>query len=219
MALGERIEAAANNMPKVGKQSGVRLFQRTLAERYPGLVGTSYPMVWKYISGPNTPSDKFLQAAAKITGVRFEWLKSGQGEMTEGEAAFRRAAERNASATEKRVKRTLDSVFAAVQKEVPEIEFGSNYVNKCFFALLYMSGRRLRPRGTSRGPRRPGIHGRPYVQSRARDGCTSKRTGMAIRRNRQRRLPDGHVQFDLWYRCRPEAYDAHTAKIEASSET
>lgn len=90
--IGERLRIAIRRMPARGRERGIRLFQKQMEERYPGVTGTSYPSIHSYLQNRTAPPLEFLAAAAELLGVREEWLANGEGEMTEERQRIMKAA-------------------------------------------------------------------------------------------------------------------------------
>ncbi|MGI9076839.1 MAG: hypothetical protein ACR2G6_05825 [Gemmatimonadaceae bacterium] len=61
-----------------------RHFQRLIHAEPGG--GPGYSAVWNYVEGKKDPPVDFLLAAAKVLGVRFAWLVTGQGARTDADA-------------------------------------------------------------------------------------------------------------------------------------
>jgi transcriptional regulator with XRE-family HTH domain len=70
----------------IERQGSIRGFQKTIAET--GIRGASYQMIHWYLSGTKTPSLEFLREAARLLGVKEEWLITGAGPMSPAEEAF-----------------------------------------------------------------------------------------------------------------------------------
>lgn len=58
----------------------IRAFQRALPE---DVRGTSYESVYRYMRGEREPGPEFLEAAARLLGVRSEWLEGDDGPMAD----------------------------------------------------------------------------------------------------------------------------------------
>ena len=88
--LKGRLSWAVNQQLPVGRQRGLRLFQRRMEERSKRieadgekpLVGTALSSVQTYLTGQQSPPLSFLKEAATVLGVREAWLISNQGAPT-----------------------------------------------------------------------------------------------------------------------------------------
>ena len=106
--VGERLGWAIEKRPAIGKQRGLRKFQRDIEKRAAELweaekikiPGVSMLSIMKYLKDDVTPSVAFLREAAQLAGVRPEWLAFGSGLRSEDE--------------EKWVKETPDEVLQAL---------------------------------------------------------------------------------------------------------
>lgn len=78
--IGERLRQAL----QLQNRRSIRSFQKELAGKAPrtGIKGTSYASVHDYVSGKVVPRPDWLSAAARILGVRLQWLSAGTGAMT-----------------------------------------------------------------------------------------------------------------------------------------
>lgn len=83
--IGERLRQAL----QLQNRRSIRSFQKELAGKAPrtGIKGTSYASVHDYVSGKVVPRPDWISAAAKILGVRHQWLSAGTGAMTHMDAA------------------------------------------------------------------------------------------------------------------------------------
>lgn len=74
MTLGQRIREALKHW-----NDSHRAFAREMQER--GVRGGSYRSLVNYLNGETTPSTQWLEEAAEIMGVNFQWLATGEGPM------------------------------------------------------------------------------------------------------------------------------------------
>jgi hypothetical protein len=83
--------AIMDHQPPQGRQKGLRLFQRRMdALAAPDTPGTSLSAIQSYLRDDAEPSLRFVQEAARILGLRAEWLAWGEGTPTEEQEALRR---------------------------------------------------------------------------------------------------------------------------------
>lgn len=94
--MANRLRWAMNRHDwREGRRRGLRLFQKRMDERAkeleeaggPRLEGVSKSSIQTYLSGKVVPPLPFLQAAARVLGLREAWLISGDGFATEEENA------------------------------------------------------------------------------------------------------------------------------------
>ena len=87
--LAGRLRWAIDRQPPHGRRRGLRLFQWRM-ETYADAPGTSLSAIQGYLRGDAEPSLRFIQEAARLLGVRGEWLAWGEGAPTvEAEVARR----------------------------------------------------------------------------------------------------------------------------------
>ena len=72
MTLGERLRLAIERWPG----GGIKAFAKVVKD---AARGSSYPYIHDYLKDRRTPSREFIEAAARILGVRTEWLATGNG--------------------------------------------------------------------------------------------------------------------------------------------
>lgn len=82
--------AIFEHQPPQGRERGLRLFQRRMEAHAPDTPGTSLSAIQGYLRGEPEPSLRFIEEAARLLGVRGEWLAWGAGAPTEEEEAIRR---------------------------------------------------------------------------------------------------------------------------------
>lgn len=90
----DRLEwAITEHQEQEGRQRGVRLFQRKMDQRGEELeqkgenfVGTTLSTIQNYLNGNSEPNIGWIQEAAYVLGVRWEWLATGEGPPTKAEA-------------------------------------------------------------------------------------------------------------------------------------
>lgn len=68
-----------------GAEGSIRGFHGELQELVPEGQGRSYQMLHRYLGDETSPPAAFLEAAAKVLGVRERWLATGEGPPTEQE--------------------------------------------------------------------------------------------------------------------------------------
>lgn len=90
--LPGRLRWAVGRLSGPGRKRGIRQFQRQLAamkselnDRGEDLPGVHMASVAAYLDGTSQPKPPWIRAAAKILGVRLEWLVAGEGQPTEEE--------------------------------------------------------------------------------------------------------------------------------------
>lgn len=81
--LGERLAGEIQRMPAEGRRRGINLFARKIAQM--GAPGGSFPSVKSYLDDEVVPPIEFIEAAAKLFGVRPAWLAFGDGRRTREE--------------------------------------------------------------------------------------------------------------------------------------
>lgn len=88
--FGQRLRWAIENRgpgrggrPRGRNRPGsIRAFHIALKESGAVVRGSSYQMLHRYLADETTPPPDFIAAAAKLLGVRPEWLATGEGEPT-----------------------------------------------------------------------------------------------------------------------------------------
>lgn len=90
-SLASRLRWAVGQQPPEGRQRGLRLFQRRLTDKAPGLDGTALSSIQAYLNGSVTPSLRWVEVASGILGVRADWLGFGSGSPTAGEQSGMKA--------------------------------------------------------------------------------------------------------------------------------
>src|SRR5687768_5546122 len=94
----------------------IRKFHKEISAEAPDIRGASYMSVLAYVTGKvEEPPTAFLRAAAKVLGVRFEWLAYESGWPTEAETPAMDAA----------AKRAPVDFFARMERDIKE-GFGPN---------------------------------------------------------------------------------------------
>lgn len=83
-----------------GRRKGIRLFcskmedrAEELEEEGESLVGTALSSIQNYLNGDSEPSLGWIQEAAYVLGVRWEWLATGEGPPTKAEAVAEQEAD------------------------------------------------------------------------------------------------------------------------------
>ena len=83
---GKRLQWAIARQPPVGRERGLRMFERAMrarAERvHGGITGATLPSISAYLKDVAEPSRTFYEAAGAVLGVRAEWLDFGTGAPT-----------------------------------------------------------------------------------------------------------------------------------------
>lgn len=102
MTRGERLKQAIEE-----RKRSIRSFQKCLNDECvkQKVLGGSYSMVHRYLSGSNEPSAPLLACAAQVLNVNVDWLVAGKGAMT-----ARHEIERAASRAPRRL-RTVERGF------------------------------------------------------------------------------------------------------------
>ncbi len=85
MTFGERLRRELEK-----RKMSVKRFQETLHEKK--VRGSAYSSVWSWLNDDKNPPLEFIRAAAKLLGVREQWLETGDGPRTELEAKTIEAA-------------------------------------------------------------------------------------------------------------------------------
>jgi transcriptional regulator with XRE-family HTH domain len=93
--IAERMRWAIERRPALGRQRGVRKFQRDIEARSGErrdqgereIPGVTLPSIMTYLNGDTEPTVLFLREAAGVLGVREAWLTCGEGLPTEEENA------------------------------------------------------------------------------------------------------------------------------------
>lgn len=88
--LGGRLERALDDWGE-----GIMAFVEAMKDELEGtdVQGATYPAIKRYLDDEAVPSVRFLEAAARVLGVRPAWLVLGDGDMTEEEARGREGVE------------------------------------------------------------------------------------------------------------------------------
>jgi transcriptional regulator with XRE-family HTH domain len=76
--MGERLRYAIEQW----ETGSVRAFHRAMRDS--GVRGSSYPTIHGYLQDRTKPTLEFLEAAAGVLGVRLDWLRSGEGPLSDG---------------------------------------------------------------------------------------------------------------------------------------
>lgn len=126
--LHERLARAVRDWH--GSERGQRAFQRAMEAYSEGRVGeggraipgVSRPMLHQYLKGKATPPLEFVEAAAQVLGVPFEWLAIGKESPTAGSEPNRVTAMRDALAEEFAGFSDLD---ACVQRYLLTVVYGA----------------------------------------------------------------------------------------------
>lgn len=155
--LAERLRWAIDRQPHAGRQRGLRLFQRRMADRADGarkhgraVVGTHLSTVQTYLNGTATPGVEFLNEAAIVLGVRPAWLFAGEGHPTDEEERAASDAQAAAASAMKSVAKVFRTARSYGEKELarafPSFGLLPHYVRgevlRTFWTFaLYRAGR------------------------------------------------------------------------------
>lgn len=112
-----RLKDGIGRLPPDGKKTGNKNFLRALkahaAATKTTISGISVGSLDGYLKGRRLPSIGFIEAAAHVFGVRFEWLRTGEGDRTEhGEAANRVSTSAARDYDAVRIRNTLNRALA-----------------------------------------------------------------------------------------------------------
>jgi hypothetical protein len=128
------------------EQSGksIRSFHRELAAKK--VRGSSYATVFRYVTGKRPAPHAFLEVAARLLGVRFVWLTTGEGPRTDEDAdrlALRdKFIQAQAAAIADRTAEDWELVNAAVDAALPNT---ADHVKKGYLhSALLRFARKLR---------------------------------------------------------------------------
>ena len=130
--------ATAERLNQARKDAGFKSileFQQVLPR---DVRGTSYSSVRAYERGEVEPPLEFLQAAADVLGVTAEWLGTGKGHQTPGqaEAAAHRERQRKAALSDKLWKLTQEVLESYTQLPGPALRVLQDLI----FDLYYTRG-------------------------------------------------------------------------------
>lgn len=127
--IGERLRQAL----QLQNRRSIRSFQKELAGKAPrtGIKGTSYASVHDYVSGKVVPRPDWLSAAARILGVRLQWLSAGTGAMTHMDAV------EGDDQTQKRLDQAAGKLVVLLREALEPLDLAGHPIRQVLFRYFW----------------------------------------------------------------------------------